>query len=65
MLLGAAARALEDGRTDTTIGDLLITLSRVERLRPVLPELAAGEARIHAALERLGPDEPPESANGA
>jgi ATP-dependent Clp protease ATP-binding subunit ClpA len=65
VLLGAAARALEDGRTDTMIGDLLITLSRVERLRPVLPELAGGEARIRAALERLGPDEPPESANGA
>jgi ATP-dependent Clp protease ATP-binding subunit ClpC len=61
-LIGAAARALEDGRTETTIGDLLITLSRVERLRPVLPELAGGEAEIR---QRLGPDEPPESANGA
>jgi ATP-dependent Clp protease ATP-binding subunit ClpC len=60
-----AGPALEDGRIETTIGDLLITLSRADRLRPVLPELAAGEARIRAALERLGPDEPPESANGA
>jgi ATP-dependent Clp protease ATP-binding subunit ClpC len=65
VLIGAAARALEDGRTETTIGDLLVTLSRAERLRPVLPELAGGEARIRAALRRLESDEPPESANGA
>jgi ATP-dependent Clp protease ATP-binding subunit ClpA len=65
VLIGAAARALEDGRTETTIGDLLITLSWAERLRPLLPELVGGEARIRAALERLGPDEPPESATEA
>ncbi len=65
VLIGAAARALEDGRTETTIGDLLITLSRVERLLPVLPELTGGEARIRAALQRLGPDASAESANGA
>lgn len=65
VLMGTAARALEDGRTETTIGDLLITLSRTERLRPVLPELTGGEASIRAALQRLGPDQPPESANGA
>jgi ATP-dependent Clp protease ATP-binding subunit ClpA len=64
VLIGTAARALEDGRTETTIGDLLITLSRTERLRPVLLELTGGEASIRAALQRLGPDEPPESANG-
>jgi hypothetical protein len=65
ILIGAAARALEDGRTETTIGDLLITLSRTERLAPVLPELTGGEAGIRAALGRLDPDEPPESGNGA
>lgn len=65
VLTGAAARALEDGRAEMTIGDLLITLSRAERLRPVLPELAGGDARIRAALRRLEPDEPPESANGS
>jgi ATP-dependent Clp protease ATP-binding subunit ClpA len=65
VLIGAAARALEDGRTETTIGDLLITLSRVKRLRPFLPELAGGETQIRAALQRLGRDEPAESANGA
>ena len=65
VLIGAAARALEDGRTETTIGDLLITLSRAERLRPVLPELAGGEARIRAALQCLDPGEPPESATQA
>jgi len=64
VLIGAAARALEDGRTETTIGDLLITLSRTERLRRVLPELTGGEASIRGALQRLGPDQPPESANG-
>ena len=65
VLIGAAARALEDGRTETTIGDLLITLSRVERLRPVLPELTGGEARIRAALAAPRTRRPPESANGA
>lgn len=65
VLIGTAARALEDGRTETTIGDLLITLSRTERLRPVMPELTGGEAGIRAALQRLGLDRPPESANGA
>ena len=65
VLIGTAARALEDGRTETTIGDLLITLSRIERLRPVMPELSGGEAGIRAALQRLGLDQPPESANGA
>ncbi len=61
--MGAAARALEDGRTETTIGDLLITLSRAERLRPVLAELPGGEARLRAALQRLEPDEPPAPAS--
>ncbi|MGI8428598.1 MAG: Clp protease N-terminal domain-containing protein [Solirubrobacteraceae bacterium] len=65
VLIGAAARALEDGRTETTIGDLLIMLSWAERLRPVLPELAGGEARIRAARQRLDPNEPPGPANGA
>ncbi|MGI8715276.1 MAG: Clp protease N-terminal domain-containing protein [Solirubrobacteraceae bacterium] len=64
VLIGAAARALEDGRTETSIGDLLITLSRAERLRPVLTELPAGEARIRAALQRLDPGEPPAPAHG-
>lgn len=64
VLIGAAARALEDGRTETTIGDLLIALSRAERLRPVLPELPGGEARIRAALERLDPSEPPAPPDG-
>ncbi|MGH2886712.1 MAG: Clp protease N-terminal domain-containing protein [Solirubrobacteraceae bacterium] len=53
VLIGAAARALEDGRTETTIRDLLVTLSRAERLRPVLPELAGGEAQIRAARLRF------------
>jgi ATP-dependent Clp protease ATP-binding subunit ClpC len=65
VLMGAAARALEDGRTETTIGDLLITLSRAERLRPVLAELPGGAAHIRAALQRLDPGEPPAPAHGA
>jgi ATP-dependent Clp protease ATP-binding subunit ClpC len=65
VLIGAAARALEDGRTETTIDDLLVTLSRAERLRPVLPQLAGGEAWIRAGLQRLTIDEPPESAHAA
>jgi ATP-dependent Clp protease ATP-binding subunit ClpC len=61
VLIGAAARALEDGRTETTIGDLLTTLSRADRLGPVLAELPGGEDRIRAALARLDPSEPPGS----
>jgi hypothetical protein len=66
LLMNAAARALEDGRTKITAADLLIALSRDESTGPLLAQLGAGEAAIRAALERLGAsDEPPEAAAGS
>jgi hypothetical protein len=63
LLMSAAARALEVGRTEMTAADLLIALSRDEQTGPVLAQLGAGEAAIRAALERRRAAEgPPEAA---
>ncbi len=63
--MSAAARSREDGRTETTIGDLLIALSRTGPLAPVLAELGLDETTIRAALERLAkPEDPAEAASG-
>lgn len=65
LLMSAAARALEDGRTEMTASDLLISLSRDEQTAPVLAGLGAGEAAIRAALARRGTSQrPPEAAAG-
>lgn len=65
LLMAAAALALEDGRTEMSAADLVIALSRAERVGALLAELGAGEAAIRAALERRGaPGEPPEAAAG-
>jgi hypothetical protein len=66
LLMRAAARALEDGRTEMTAADLLIALSRDEQTGPLLGKLGAGEAAIHAALEdQAVSDGPPEAATGS
>ena len=66
LLLSAAARALEDGRTEMTAADLLIALSRDEQTGPLLGNLGAGEAAIRAALEdQATSDGPPEAATGS
>jgi hypothetical protein len=62
--MNAAARALEDGRTEMIPADLLIALSRDQRTGPLLGKLGAGEAAIRAALEASS-DEPPEAAAGS
>jgi ATP-dependent Clp protease ATP-binding subunit ClpA len=64
LLMSAAARALEDGRTEISADDVLIALARAGRTGALLAELGASEAAIRAALERRGDQEPPEAAAG-
>jgi ATP-dependent Clp protease ATP-binding subunit ClpA len=66
LLMSAAARALEDGRTEMTMRDLLLALARDEQTGPVLGDLGVEEAAILAALDRrTAREEPPEAtANG-
>ena len=60
LLMSAAARASENGRTEMTVADLLIALARVSAPGRCRSQLGAGEAAIRAALERRGTaDEPP------
>ena len=56
---GDEAAVLNDKYVGTE--HILLALTTIEEA--VLPELARGEPRIRAALHRLGPHEPPESAN--
>jgi ATP-dependent Clp protease ATP-binding subunit ClpA len=66
ILMSAAARALEDGRTEMIPADLLIALSRAEQTGALLAGLGAGEAAIRAAFEDQGTsEEPPEVAAGS
>jgi hypothetical protein len=66
ILMSAAARALEDGRTEIAPVDLLIALSRAEQTGPLLAGLGAGEAAIRGAFEDQGTsEEPPEAASGS
>jgi hypothetical protein len=65
LLMTAAARSLEDGRTETTVGDLLIALSQTGQLASVLAELGVDETAVRAAMQRLvGPEQPPEATSG-
>lgn len=65
ILMSAAARALEDGRTEMTPADLLIALSRAEQTGPLLARLGAEETAIRAAFKDQGTsEEPPDAAAG-
>jgi ATP-dependent Clp protease ATP-binding subunit ClpA len=60
LLMTAAARALDDGRTETALEDVLVALTRDQRTAPVLAELGLDEAAIRVALARRAqPEEPP------
>jgi ATP-dependent Clp protease ATP-binding subunit ClpC len=62
LMRSAAARALDDDRNEITPRDLLIALSRDERIGPLLAELGADEAAIREALDRpRGPEQPPDA----
>ena len=63
LMMSAAARALEDGRTEINAGDLLIALSRAKHTGPLLAKLGADEAAIRDGLKLpQGPEEPPEAS---
>jgi ATP-dependent Clp protease ATP-binding subunit ClpC len=60
----AAARALDDGRTEIAARDLLIALSRDPSIGPRLAEAGANEAAIREAFDRPIDCEPPSDAPG-
>jgi hypothetical protein len=50
LMMTAAARALEDGRTEISVDDVLLALSRDRDTGPLLAELGADERAIRAAV---------------
>jgi ATP-dependent Clp protease ATP-binding subunit ClpC len=66
-LLGlAAGRALNDGRSEIESRDVLLALTRDEKIAPVLADLGVDEAAVLEALARRRPTRrpPPASADG-
>ena len=62
VLMSTAARALEGGRTEMTMRDLLLALVRDEDVAPVLAALGVEEAAILEVFDRrTAGDEPPEA----
>ena len=60
--MSTAARALEGGRTEMTMRDLLLALVRDEDAGPVLATLGVEEAAILGAFDRhTSGEEPPEA----
>jgi ATP-dependent Clp protease ATP-binding subunit ClpC len=63
LLMSTAARALEGGRTEMTMRDLLLALMRDEDAGPVLAALGVEEAAILEVFDRRAAgEEPPEAA---
>jgi hypothetical protein len=50
LIMTAAARALDDGRIEISVGDLLLALSRDRDTGPLLAELGADERAIREAI---------------
>lgn len=62
LLMSTAARALEGGRTEMTMRDLLLALARDEDVGPVLAALGVQEAAILEVFDRrTAGEEPPEA----
>lgn len=62
LLMSTAARALEGGRTEMTMRDLLLALARDEDVAPVLAALGVEEAAILEVFDRrTAGEEPPEA----
>lgn len=62
LLMSTAARALEDGRTEMTMRDLLLALARDEQTGLVFGDLGIEDAAILAAFDRHATrEEPPEA----
>ena len=66
LLVLAAGRALDDGRSEIDSRDVLLALTRDEKIAPVLADLGVDEAAVLDALaRRRGPHPPtPPSADG-
>jgi ATP-dependent Clp protease ATP-binding subunit ClpC len=65
LLVRAAGRALDDGRSEIDSRDVLLALTRDEKIAPVLADLGVDEAAVLEALSRRrGPQPPPASADG-
>ena len=66
LLVVAAGRALDDGRSEIESRDVLLALTRDETIAPVLADLGVDEAAVLEALaRRRGPQAPPPaSADG-
>jgi hypothetical protein len=52
LMMTAAARALDDGRTEISLGDVLLALSIDRDTGPLLAELGADESAIRDAVAR-------------
>ena len=60
LMMIAAARALEDGRTDTQLRDLMLALVRDEQAAALLSRLDVDETALRKAIDAPDePDEPP------
>jgi ATP-dependent Clp protease ATP-binding subunit ClpC len=64
LLLVAAGRALDDGRSEIESRDVLLALTRDDKIAPVLAELGVDEATVLQALARSRPLQAPPSADG-
>jgi ATP-dependent Clp protease ATP-binding subunit ClpC len=68
LLVRAAGRALDDGRSEIESRDVLLALTRDEKIAPVLSDLGVDEAAVLDALARRRgsgpPTPPPASADG-
>jgi ATP-dependent Clp protease ATP-binding subunit ClpC len=65
LLVRAAGRALDDGRSEIESRDVLLALTRDEKIAPVLADLGIDEAAVLDALaRRRGAEAPPTSADG-
>ncbi|MBV9806534.1 MAG: hypothetical protein JO286_05075 [Solirubrobacterales bacterium] len=63
VLMLAAARALNEGRSEIEPRDILLALTRDDQMRPVLADLGADEATVLKAIERRRPPEAPPRAS--
>ncbi|MDQ6806585.1 MAG: hypothetical protein M3065_16835 [Actinomycetota bacterium] len=64
-LMLAAARALDDGRSEIDARDVLLALTHDEKAGPLLAGLGVDAAAVSEVIERDGAsDEPPETAAG-
>jgi len=54
LMMTAAARALEDGRTEISVPDVLLALSHDQDTGPLLAEIGASESAIRSAIRPGG-----------